>query len=273
MPSRTEREIKAKILSALLERLDLTDDAQRLRHLANERIAAQQNRSPLSTYAALWPLIGTMADTIIPHATAGEMWWSHTVFFYVSSQAALWVDPDGDHVAAKFDLDDGDLHKYWIRIVAYFVLDEDRMPPGGRPYVSNPLSEVLGSVYGFTLPNDLFNFGDNWSKCWLNMKQTVFAIPKLDPGVMWNATLGLTAKESRTLVFNEDGYPEHVALPGLVSMPPVKFLMPAEPQAVNIELEWEFEVQLEGASGLWLGHSEQAPSCVIRHPQWFIQEA
>ena len=254
-PTKEERDIKSRLQASLLDKLGGRDDFERLRQLARDRIIANRNISPVSLLGGP----GSMNRPFpAPAAHGVEMWWAKTTWFWPTNKATIWMDADGIHIAAKIELDDGDLHKYSIRVVAQFEVGADRMPPKGRNYLSNPVSEVLGKAYGYTLPGGLFDFGDNWSKCWLNTKQTVFASNTI-----------ISTSDRRQLIFIEDSYPENVDLPGLHGMP-VRFFIPATANTLVIELEWEFHIQLEGEAGLWLGHQPEAEVCTIRHPQWAI---
>jgi hypothetical protein len=201
------------------------------------------------------------------------MWWERTSWFYHVGFSTFWFDNEGLHFTARFDTHSGDLVQFSTRIVAQFYLSADRMPAGGRRYVSAPIAEVWGIAHGFTEAQPLLYFGDMWAKCWLNTRQTVFALKKPDLGSVAVAG-GIPASESRQLIFLEDAARAEFGrpLPGLLAMPPVAFWLPENPFSVTVELEWEFLVQLEGGAEVNLGHHSQVPVCVLKHPQWPIRE-
>lgn len=151
------------------------------------------------------------------------------------------------------------------------------MAPKGRNYLSNPVFEVTGEAYGYVGIKLPFNWGYNWSKCWLNTKQTVFSFsdpPPRTDGII-QAIIGLpvaATSDSRQLIFIEDGYPETVNLPGLMALP-AAFFLPETVGSLFFELEWQFDMQLEGDALLYLGHTSDAQVCTIRHPQWAIRGA
>jgi hypothetical protein len=88
------------------------------------------------------------------------------------------------------------------------------------------------------------------------------------------ADVAVSAWDSRQVVFLEKSDPGDLEqLPGFVGMPVVTFDLPPKPFLVVANLGWEFHVQVEGENaGLLIGHTPQAPSCAIHHPQWFIRE-
>jgi hypothetical protein len=68
-----------------------------------------------------------------------------------------------------------------------------------------------------------------------------------------------------------EGGAEFANLPGLMSLP-VTFFLPQTADSLLIELEWQFDFQLEGDARLHLGHTQEAQVCTIRHPQWPLRE-
>ena len=278
-PTREERDIKSRLHSSLLDKLGARDDYERLRQLERERLDANR------ILPRLFPL-DRPGSVVHPHSDPAEdgimVWWAKTSWFFPTTKATIWMDGDGVHIAAKFEIDDGDLHKYSIRVVAQFEVRADRMPPKGRNYLSNPVSEVSGQAYGFVGGGGLLDFGDTWSKCWLNTKQTVFTFAGFDespepppPGtigvqVVVGQVVGFTS-DSHQLIFSETGNPDVGDLPGLMGLP-VTFFLPATAVSLLIELEWQFDVQIEGGHALlWLGHTPAAQVCTIKHPQWTIR--
>jgi len=291
-PSAEQRDLKRKLSVAVLDKLGLREDYDRLRALVKDHqrtvartllgaheVPIERPRFPVAT-ADTTDFV--LAGNLPPPADIGEMWWAQTDWSYpLGSGAVWWDDRDGVHVAARFDSTSDDLQKQWIDVTAKFVLTKDRMPPGGRRYVSAPISQAVGEVYGFAVgPTDPWDWGDIWSKCWLNTSQTVTALPTPQPSggsisVSVSAGAELTASDSRQLVFLESSSDPGalVSLPGFIAMPVVTFDLPMDPYEVLVELKWEFHVQLEGENaGLWIGETPNALSCVINHPQWPIRE-
>lgn len=275
--SHEELKLRKGLQDRLIETLGAREDVERLRELARARLVPILDLPLLDPHVPK-PPSGVWVDPNLPTppniGSVGEMWWAYTNIFYPMEYASAWFDSDGDHVAANIPSSDGDLKKYSIRILAHFELSADRMPSGNQFYLTNPVSEVIGKVYGFTLSPALFDFGDHWAKCWFTTRQTLFVFPPpaTTNGLIATMAVGTTASESRNLFFIEDGYPDIKALPGLLAMPPLRFFLPANTFSVVSELEWEFQIQLEGdGAGVWVGHLDGAPSCIVRHPQWTIR--
>jgi hypothetical protein len=260
-PTKEERDLRSRLRSSLIDKLGVREEYERLRRLVRDRADANRHFPHLITDepgASIHPFSDPDEEVV-------TVWWAKTSWFFPPGEATMWMDGDGVHVAAHFESDDGDLHKPSIRVVAQYEVGPNRMPPKGRRYLSNPVFDVSGPAYGFTAQSGFFDFGDSWSKCWLNMKQTVFTVTGFD-GII--RTLASNT-DSRTVIFTEDGDAVHANLPGLMGLP-VEFFLPENADALIFELEWRFDIQIEDGL-LYLGHRPEAQVCTIRHPQWPIR--
>jgi len=270
-----ERHVRSHARTTLMDRLGVQADVERLIELSRSR--RDRVKRALSTI----PALGVLDIPGVPFSPSDgvDVWWAMTSWYYPSAEATVYMDDDGVHLAASFESDDGDLHTFSIRVVAHFGIGMDRLPALGRSYLSNPVFDVSGPAYGFAMHSGLYDFGDTWSKCWLTMKQTVFAFPISEPspppppGVLQViAVVGQpvgVASDSRTVIFTETGDATHVNLPGLMSLP-ATFFLPEGTASLLFELEWRFDIQIEDGF-LYLGHRPEAPVCNVRHPQWRIR--
>jgi hypothetical protein len=267
-----ESALKTKLLTHLLERLGGSADYERLRALKKDRL--ERVKKLLSAFPVL-DSPGTPGGPFSnPDPDSVQVWWANTTWWYPAGESTMWMDGTGVHVAAHFESDDGDLHSYSIRVLAHFEISAERMPAKGRAYLSNPAFEVSGHAFGFTAQSGLYDFGDSWSKCWLNIRQTVFMFT--DPGPPTPGVLQLlvgqplgTATDSRAVVFTEDGSAVHANFPGLMGLP-LSFFLPETARSLLFEMEWRFDVQIEDGL-LYLGHRPDGPVCTIQHPQWPIR--
>jgi len=267
-----ERAIKKKLLTNLLERLGGSADYERLRALKKDRL--EKVKRLLSALSVL-DSPGKPGSFPDPALDSVQVWWANTTWWYPPGESTMWMDGAGVHVAAHFESDDGDLHTYSIRVLANFEISTDRMPARGRVYLSNPAFDVSGPAYGFTAQSGLYDFGDSWSKCWLNTRQTVYMFT--DPGPPTPGVLQLlvgqplgTATDSRSIIFTEDGSAVHANFPGLMGLP-VTFFLPETARSLLFEMEWRIDVQIEDGL-LYLGHRPDGPVCTIQHPQWPIRQ-
>jgi hypothetical protein len=270
-PTREERAIRARLRERMIAKLGARAraDISRLRELAEERSSMLQNFALSNPVLSLTPILSPLGNPPVLSDVNRDpwMWWARTTFFYQPHEASMWYAEDGVHIAALFQTESGDLQKRGLRVVAQYELGAERMPEGNRHYLSAPVAEVLGTARGYASESGIFDFGDEWAKLWLNTKQTVFVLPKLgEAGIA--VAVGQVSVESRRLIFIEGGGVESAVMPGLIGMPPIRFFLPPDTFSIIVELEWSFDVQLENRSFIYIGHSQAAPSCVLKHPQW-----
>jgi hypothetical protein len=274
--SKKEKDLKRRLAAKVKAKLDIVDEISQLRQIRLERHNTLNLASLSGTDKYGWTLIPRVPPKPAPIPPGGgQMWWSQTICSYPEDEAsAWWDDKDGMHVAANFPSHSDDLQKKWIDIHAYFILSNDSKVAGGQRFLSAPISQVVGQVYGYTVGSyDPWDLGDIWSKCWLNTSQTVWVYER---GRGWIPIGGISVNltsDSKQLVFLENSdEPTLTTLPGFLAMPVVVFDMPLNPLDVIVDLKWEFHVQLEGENAsLLIGHTQSAASCVINHPQWNIQ--
>jgi hypothetical protein len=195
----------------------------------------------------------------------GGMWWARTDWAFPGGmKVESW--PDGLHLSGQLNWSDGDLWQGNLQVLAKFVLDPNRMPPGGPGRFSSvPYCELFGQITGITG----WSWGDDWSKCWLHIAQLVNGGPA-------GARIG-EGHDHRNMFFiaGSQSGPEVSDFPGFMQCPRVDFnLDPAHPLLITLEIRLDF--QLEGSSAIWFGSQRlgQPPihrDALLRTLQWNIQ--
>lgn len=267
-PTAEDRDARGRVRARLIEAAG-RDDVARLRALKQARWEALQK----ATFEAAaidrdLPLRPLPRFPVRDSGVGPEMWWAQTVYTWPGRLANMWWEADGLRFAGKFEDESGDLHQYWIKVIAQFEIDTARLPPGNRGYLSAPVVNINGWVSSIT-DFDL-DFGDEWAKAFLNYRQTIFVIPQLEPGgggISAAAAIGTTATDWRPIV---DGKIGGTWLPGLLALPPVQFFLPEHATSILAELEIAFHVQVEEG---WVkfGQLLDAQSCLVQTFQWRLQ--
>jgi len=132
------------------------------------------------------------------------------------------------------------------------------------------LGVLDGAVFG-----SLFDFGDQWSKCWLNTKQSVL-VPFTAVGIPSYLLIGQNA-QSQALIFIETSGGsdiERYTFSGITSLPPVSFPMDgfARANGIEVDLEIDLYMQLEGDnSGLHFHAGEGGGTDTLQTLQWDLQ--
>jgi hypothetical protein len=263
-PSKEERDLKSDLYSKVVDKLGVQKDLDRLQQLRAKRLESLR-KTP--TDSNLHEPGATRYFNETTNQNDTWVWWAKTMSWCEATVATIWMDEAGTHIAASADSNTGNLYKTSIKVISQYVIAPDRLPPSNRKYLSHPVFTLTGPVWGsamlYTL---LFEFGDTWAKCWLHMKQTVFMLSGGFDGIQ--NTLA-SNHDSETLIFIEDIDLKRVNLPGLRGLP-VEFYLPERAEALIFELEWQFDIQVENG-GINLGHTPEAQSCTILHPQWAIR--
>ena len=242
-----EQELRQSLRRGLLKNAGIDEAAvARLRAARRERMrdlvpAIDVRHAP---YA-----VPTLFDMQGPPGSLA-MWWAQTSWSWNAPGLSVSWQDDGPHFSGVVHVDSDPLQKYFFHILAQFELTADRIPASARGRVlSAPVANVFGYIYGIAKDIGMFNFDDQWVKCWLNTAQSVWVTI---PGV--SIPWGFKA-DTRQLVFLEDIGWESTYLPGRISLPALEFdLIPAVTNA-EIDLSFNFDMQLEGGdSNLVFGH-------------------
>jgi hypothetical protein len=197
----------------------------------------------------------------------GELWWAQTyVTMTNASGMASFFQNDGLHVIGALRTSSENLWKGNLTVVAQFGVGTDRMPAGGTRFISNPVARFDGAVGGIILGVP-FDWGDNWSKCWLNTSQNVYG------GIPFPLHVPMfTGSDTRTLVFLE-GHADltDTRLPGLFAMPAVQILLVDRTNPIQIDLTFSLDFQLEGDnSDVYIGHPDSNESAHLQTRQWTL---
>jgi hypothetical protein len=255
-----ERHISDLVSPDIVTRLK----AQRERRLNDAKALASKLISPP-------PLItDDLLKPLDPNGI-GTLWWASTNYWTASNGPGgpvVFGEPDGTHFAGEFDTNGVEgLWKYSIYILATFWLGADRMPVATK-CASSPFINITGNAMGKTWA-DPFDYGDQWSKAWLNTFQTVYV----------GADLGVPLpiarnSQTQTLIFTESSYDVvFYTFPGVMSMPAVSFPVDPGPEGAGggiiVDLEATIDLQVEGDSSSV--QFSNAPSCLLQTFQWDIQ--
>ncbi len=208
-------------------------------------------------------------------AGSGELWWAQTNW--------SWNDPGitpfwDDSAGLRFAGEIGDPLDVYMRrnltAVAQFGLGADRVPADLLgTVVSAPRANVFGAVRGMTLAG-LWDFGDQWCKCWLNLRQTVWVeIPGLNIPIFGDRLPFGTNTSVITLIYLDgDGYADNF-FPGPIGLPVVQFPLQAG-WSVEVDLEFWFDIQLEGDNtDIIFGNNAEFQSNLIQTFQWSLTRA
>jgi len=200
-----------------------------------------------------WDLVGSTTPPP-PAPVDHSFWWATTIPF---GEAAAVFHNDGLHFFGGPICHSGDLMFASFGAKMRFGLAADRLPAPGPSglWISTPRVELFGGVRGYTGSG----VGDQWSKCWLHRRQTLFQF-----GLGGVRQLGV-ANETETLIFEENTERSvRHNLPGFKLMPPVVISEINTAQTLWAELEVRFDIQLEGhGTLLWAD-----PEVLLRTFQW-----
>jgi hypothetical protein len=199
----------------------------------------------------------------------GALWWAATSVTWSTSALNVFFGDDGLHFGGEIVVSQSDLWFGSLHVFAQFGLGPERMPSGTN-FVSNPFINLVGAVEGITLP-DLFDFADQWSKCWLNTSQFV-GVPVI-VGDPVDILLGINTQSS-ALIFIEGGLQiQDSIFPGFMGLPVVGFQLTdiARNNGIEIDLQIDFDMQMEGdVSSLNFGNGDSA---LLQTFQWNLQAA
>ena len=200
------------------------------------------------------------------------MWWAQTSWWGSAGGINFSWQDDGPHFPGTVHVDSDDLQKSPFTILAQFALGANRIPASARgPVRSAPFANLYGVIDALAADWSLFDaFDDQWAKCWLNIRQTVWVtIPGLNLPLFGDKVPWGSNSESREIVFLDSMGTAHQYLPGHIALPPVLFDLASAIANVEIDLEFSFDMQLEGGnSNLFLGGDRDWPSNVVQTIQW-----
>jgi len=206
----------------------------------------------------------------------GTLWWASTSVSTTSPTAGALVVFFQDGVlrfGGNIEVQSEDLQYASIHVFAQFGLGPDRMPAGFN-FVSNPFLNIFGGIDGAVFPS-FFDFGDQWSKCWLNMSQSVLT-PVNFGGIPSNVILGSNS-QSAALIFIESNFgiaTQHYSFPGFTGLPTVNFPMYdfARTNGIEIDLAINLDMQLVGDQSLLLFRTN-GDTDSLQTFQWDLQPA
>lgn len=193
-------------------------------------------------------------------------------FWYANSNFILSPPFTGEATANGFifkgkkTYDGGSLLKLGFGVVSRYVLDAHRIPrPERGPWRSSPRFERFGHLMGSTTNESGNPFaGDQWSKCWMIKRQTLWQTVFGPPGADNRRKVGENIQVEQ-LIFLEgtNKFGEKQLMPGWQPMPEVIVgqIFPGVP--IVAELEVRFDIQLEGGSTMWITND-----IVVRKDQW-----
>ena len=201
-------------------------------------------------------------------AGSGEMWWAQTSWSWNDPGIVpFWDAAAGLRFAGQDNLPVDFYRRTNLTVIAQFDLSADRVPANllGN-VISAPRANAFGRIYGATLAN-IFDFGDQWCKCWLNLAQTAFVhIPGVDYPYYWLAVATNSSVIQLIYIDGEDAQDNF--FPGPVQMPVVQFSLGAG-WDVQIDLQFWFDIQLEGDNTVIIfGNSPQFQSNLVQTFQW-----
>jgi len=210
-------------------------------------------------------------------SSTGELWWAETDVHWNDPQLVAAFEPDGLHIGGEVVVsEESYLHHGLFEVVATFGLGNDRMPEGSR-FTSTPFVLLSGIVDGAVIPdNGWLDWGDEWSKCWLNTSQTVLT-PVNFAGIPSFLVLGTSSQRTQIINIETTGKIEmqrHV-LPGFLSMPTVAFPMYdfARSNGILVELVVSFTYQLEGDFSSVFFHADAGNTVLLQTFQWNLARA
>jgi hypothetical protein len=268
-----EREVRRRIREATVAAAHIDDAlASRVHEDRRHRMKKVADEAPRNGLP-FPPMFPVNNAPVTDPSGQDELWWAQTTWSTDDPNIVMFWEDDGLHFAGEIVENDRDIYmRRSVNVLAQFGLGPDRISRSGQ-VTSVPPVNVVGTATGATLASSIYDFGDQWSKCWLNMSQTVYVqIPgiSIPPfGDMLPIGSNSTVKD---LVFIEDnfGY-ESTYLPGPIYFPQVRFPI-ASGWTVGVDLEFWFDVQLDGdTSFMRFGENgSDFPSNLIQTPQWTL---
>ncbi|PFC51175.1 hypothetical protein CN282_12375 [Bacillus thuringiensis] len=198
----------------------------------------------------------------------------NTFFFWANSifkNTAPFIGElksDGFHFTGMKTYDGSSLLKLQFGVSSLFELQAERIPrPDQGPWRSAPNIELFGNIIGSTTAEDWFS-GDQWSKCWMITRQTIFQRIFAPPGVD-NKKILSENTAVQTLIFLEGSnkFQEH-RFTGSQPMPPVIINQIFPGISIFAELEVLFLVQLEGGSTFWI---DPRSDVIVHTLQWPLE--
>lgn len=199
-----------------------------------------------------------------------NFWWANSNFI-VDRPFTGETKPNGFTFKGKKTYDGGSLLKLSFGVVSRYVLDANRIPrPERGPWRSSPRFETSGRLVGSTTNESGNPFaGDQWSKCWMIKRQTLWQNVFGPPGADNRRKIGENIQVEQ-LIFIEgtNKTAEKPLMTGWRSMPQVIVgqIFPGVP--IVAELEVRFDIQLEGGSTMWIRDND---NIVVRKDQWPLE--
>jgi hypothetical protein len=175
----------------------------------------------------------------------GALWWAATSVTWSTPMLFADFKDDGLHFGGEIIVSQSDLWFGSLHVFVQFGLGPDRMPSGTN-FISNPFVNLVGAVDGSTLAS-FFDFGGQWSKCWLNTSQLV-GVPAVIDGAPADLILGINTQSSPLIFIESIMDIEASIFPGFMGLPPVPFQLTdnARNNGIEVDLQIDFDLQMEG---------------------------
>jgi hypothetical protein len=267
-----ERALRTRIRSELVAKVD----AHSIEKMRQERqLRFNKAQELYHNVKVFQPTVLGLDPTPKDSSGIGTLFWAATSVSVASPTAGALVAFFQDGLlrfGGDIEVQSEDLHYGSMHVFAQFGLGPDRMPEGLN-FVSNPFINVFGILDGAVFPG-FFDFGDQWSKCWLTMTQTVLAPVTFD-GIPAYIILG-TNSSTVALIFIESNFSiamERHTFPGFIPLPPVNVQLNSLPRITGIEIDLaiNFDMQLEGDQSSLLFHDSDGGTDSLQTFQWDLQ--
>ncbi len=272
--TREERTLRRQAREQLATTIASREVRERLR--SQRAHQAEQIRAANSRIAIPVGKLHDGSRILTGDSTTGELWWAETDVHWNDPQLVAFFESDGLHVGGEVVVsEESDLHHGFVEAVSIFGLGSDRMPDGDR-FISSPAVLLDGVLDGAVIPdNGWLDWGDEWSKCWLNTSQTILT-PAFLGGLPAFLVLGSSSQTLQLIDIATTGKIEfqRATLPGFLSVPAVEFPMYdfARSNGIVVELVVNFTYQLEGDHSAIDFHTAQERNNILMQTfQWSLQ--
>ena len=198
-------------------------------------------------------------------APDGTFWLAEEVFFCPNQITGMFEDNGVQFRGEIFYFGD----PTWtgsFGAIRRFGLNPERTPHNpSNNWISAPAVTISeANLKGLTFHRPWDEFGDFWSKCWLNVRQTVFEF-RSSGGRKFMRN---EKTDSKIQIFLEgSALEEHKFVFETQLMPPVQYHRSRNDTTIGVELEVKFDFQLEGNATLSVYQAE------IIMPQWDVKIA
>ena len=258
---RFTNELKEKMFHAA--GVDVQDLLAKRSAFRNRRMSLLHSNNHVETAHKPSYVLPVDYEPASPQMADPSFWYASANWFSTDPYRGSF-DADGLNFKGLKTYDSGDLIHLYFGYTARWELKPDRIPPSssGR-WRSSPHVEIFGSLLGES--HNSFGFGDDWCKCWMIRRQTVFQFVFAPPGAD-NMRRIAEKVDVQTIFFSEDApFSQFWNAPGFQPLPELIFDQPFAGQSIWVETEVRFDIQLEGDAILWIDPGRRF---LIRGFQW-----